>query len=56
MLGIGSKCVRCKTGTVRRPNIEYCEECSYDLMGEEVEKHPIGGHQGAVAERKEPKK
>jgi len=35
------KCIRCG-GRVERPNIEHCEDCCYELLGEEVEKRPLG--------------
>ena len=34
----------CNRTVERPPPCTYCEECSYDLMGEVVEKHPLGGH------------
>lgn len=41
----GFTCEKCGN-RCERPNAKYCEECSYDLIGEEVEKHPLGGHLG----------
>ena len=46
--------MKCKTkgckNRVEREGCKYCEDCMYEALGEEIEKHPIGpsGHRRRV--------
>lgn len=41
----------CKRPVEREPPCEFCEECCYDQIGDEIEKRPIGAVYGTDGPR-----